>query len=161
MAAVLEELTREAGAELSEDERDALARSLPRWPVFPEAPGALAQAHERGWKLVALSNSEPDFIAASLAAIGVPFEFAVVASEIRSYKPGHGHWRAFYERSGADRKRHVHVAQSHFHDIVPAHELGIASIWINRLGERGDPAPNRELPDLDGLADTLDELAAR
>jgi 2-haloacid dehalogenase len=161
MAVVLEELTREAGAELSEDERDALARSLPRWPVFPEAPGALAQAHERGWKLVALSNSDPDFIAASLAAIGVPFEFAVVASEIGSYKPGHGHWRAFYERSGADRKRHVHVAQSHFHDIVPAHDLGIASIWINRLGEVGDPAPNRELPDLHGLADTLDELVAR
>jgi FMN phosphatase YigB (HAD superfamily) len=50
------------------------------------------------------------------------------------------------------------VAQSHFHDIVPASELGIPSIWINRLGERGDPPPTRELPDLRGLADVLDEL---
>jgi len=41
---------------------------------------------------------------------------------------------------------------------VPAHELGIASVWINRLGEQGDPAPTRELPDLRGLADVLDEL---
>ena len=91
-------------------------------------------------------------------SIGVPFEAAIVASEIGSYKPAHGHWRAFYESSGADPSRHVHVAQSHFHDIAPAHELGIPSVWINRLGERGDPAPTREQPDLSGLADTLDEL---
>ena len=55
----------------------------------------------------------------------------------------------------------MHVAQSHFHDIVPAHALGIPSVWINRLGERGEPAPTRELPDLSDLADVLDELVAR
>jgi 2-haloacid dehalogenase len=158
MATVLAELAREAGTELPEDERDALGRSLPDWPVFPEVPGALAEAHERGWKLVALSNSDPDFIAASITAIGVPFEFAVVASDIGSYKPDHGHWRRFNELSDADPDRHVHVAQSHFHDIVPANELGIPSVWINRLGESGEPPPTRELRSLDGLADTLDEL---
>jgi hypothetical protein len=50
------------------------------------------------------------------------------------------------------------VAQSHFHDVVPANELAIPSVWINRLGETGDPRPTRELPDLHGLADVLDEL---
>jgi 2-haloacid dehalogenase len=49
MAAVLAELAAEDGIELPEDERDALGRSLPDWPVFPEVPGALAEAHERGW----------------------------------------------------------------------------------------------------------------
>jgi 2-haloacid dehalogenase len=52
----------------------------------------------------------------------------------------------------------VHVAQSHFHDVVPARALGLTTIWINRLGERAEPAPTRELPDLSGLPDTLDEL---
>jgi FMN phosphatase YigB (HAD superfamily) len=52
----------------------------------------------------------------------------------------------------------VHVAQSHFHDIVPADELGIPSVWINRQGETHQPAPTRELPDLRGLPDVLDEL---
>ena len=112
----------------------------------------------QGWKLVALSNSDRDLIAASLRAIGVPFDGAIVASEIGSYKPAHGHWRAFYESTGADRDRHVHVAQSHFHDIVPAKELGIRSVWISRLGERREPPPTRELPTLTGLADVLDEL---
>lgn len=158
MAAVLSQLASETGVSLPDSEHDALGRSLPQWPVFAEVPDALAQAHARGWRLMALSNTDRDFIEASIAAIGVPFEGAVVASEIGSYKPGHRHWEAFYELTGADRGRHVHVAQSHFHDIVPAHELGIPSVWINRLHERGEPAPTRELPDLNGLADVLDEL---
>jgi 2-haloacid dehalogenase len=158
MAAVLAELASEAGVVLPDDERDALARSLPGWPVFGEVPAALAEAHDRGWKLVALSNTDRDLIEASIQVIGVPFEGAIVASEIGSYKPAPGHWRAFYESTGANRERHVHVAQSHFHDIAPADALGIRSIWINRLGERAEPAPTRELRDLRGLADVLDEL---
>ena len=107
---------------------------------------------------MALSNSDRDLIDASLKLIGAPFEGAVVASEIGSYKPAHRHWAVFYERTGADRDHHVHVAQSHFHDIAPAAELGIPSIWINRLGEEAEQRPARELPDLAPLADTLDEL---
>jgi 2-haloacid dehalogenase len=160
MAAVLAEMASEAGVSLPEPDRDALGRSLPSWPVFAEVPDALAEARARGWRLVALTNSDRDLIDASLAAIGVPFDGAVVASEIGSYKPAHGHWSAFYAQFGADPERHVHVAQSHFHDIVPAHELGLPSVWINRLGERGEPAPTRELPDLRGLAGVLDELVA-
>jgi 2-haloacid dehalogenase len=158
MAAVLAVLGSEARVAVHAGESDALGRSLPSWPVFPEVPGALAEAHDRGWKLVALSNSDRDLIEASLQAIGVPFEGAIVASEIGSYKPAHGHWDTFFESFGAEKTRHVHVAQSHFHDIAPAGELGITSIWINRLAERAELAPTRELRDLIGLADVLDEL---
>ena len=158
MALALAELASETGRELPAGETDALGRSLPRWPVFPEVPAALTEAHERGWKLVALSNSDSDLIEASLQQIGVPFDRAIVASDIGSYKPARGHWRAFYESTGAGRERHVHVAQSHFHDIAPADQLGIPTIWINRLNERHEPSPTRELPDLTRLADVLDEL---
>jgi 2-haloacid dehalogenase len=157
-AEVLAELARDVGVALPPQEEDALGHSLPEWPVFEEVPDALGEAHRRGWRLVALSNSDRDLIEASMRAIGVPFERAIVASEIGSYKPAHGHWRAFYEAIGANTERHVHVAQSHFHDIVPAHALGIRSVWINRLGQRGEPAPTRELANLSGLADVLDEL---
>lgn len=158
MALALAEVASHAGSELPAQERHALGDSLPRWPVFPEVPGALEDARRRGWRLVALSNSDRDLIEASLRAIGVPFDGAVVASEVGSYKPAHGHWRDFYASTGADSAHHVHVAQSHYHDIVPATELGIRSIWINRLGEHGEPAPSRELPNLTGLGAVLDEL---
>ena len=141
-----------------EEERNALGHSLPSWEPFPEVPGALQEAKERGWKLAILSNTDRDFIGASKAQIGIPFDETIVASEIGSYKPGHRHWSEFFARTHADRDRHVHVAASHFHDIVPSHELGLPSIWINRLGETAEPRPTRELPDLSRLADTLDEL---
>ena len=137
---------------------DALGRSLPGWPVFPEVPAALAAARADGWKLAILSNTDRDFIEASMASIGVPFELAIVASEVGSYKPALGHWRAFEGKVG--RLPDVHVAASHFHDVVPASELGIPTVWVNRLAESGDPAPTRELRDLSLLRETLDELVA-
>ena len=132
------------------------AASLPQWPVFPEAREALEEAQRRGWKLAVLTNSDRDLIEASLSAIGVPFELAIVASEIGSYKPSDRHWLAFAGEVG--RLPDVHVAQSHFHDIVPATQLGVRTIWINRLAEFADPPATRQLPSLEGLAEALDEL---
>jgi 2-haloacid dehalogenase len=52
----------------------------------------------------------------------------------------------------------VHVAASHFHDVIPATKLGIPTVWINRLLETAEPRPTRNLPNLENLSDTLDEL---
>jgi 2-haloacid dehalogenase len=147
---------RELGAPEGEDE--GLAAALPSWAPFPDVQPALEEARLRGWKLAILSNTDRDLIEASMRQISVPFELAIVASEIRSYKPEHRHWLEFFDETDASRAAHVHVAQSHFHDIVPANELGLRSIWINRYGESHDPPPTRELVDLSRLPDTLDEL---
>jgi 2-haloacid dehalogenase len=155
---VMTEAMRVLGAR--EEEVGGLAAALPGWQAFPEVGAALEQARARGWKLAILSNTDRDFIEASMDQIGVPFELAIVASEIHSYKPGHRHWLQFFEQSGAPREGHVHVAQSHYHDVVPATELGLRTIWINRGGERHQPAPTRELRDLERLPDTLDELVS-
>ena len=152
---VLTEAMRRLGATAGEE--DALARSLPTWQPFPEVPEALRQARANGWKLGILSNTDRDYIDASQERIGVPFELAIVASEIGSYKPGLGHWRAFEREVG--RPPDVHVAASLFHDVAPANELGLKSIWINRLGEAPGPQPTRELPDLSELPRALEELA--
>jgi 2-haloacid dehalogenase len=151
-------LAESEGLELAEEEEDALADSLPSWPVFPEVPGALAELRQRGWKLGILSNTDPDLLDASLAAIAVPVEERVVASEIGSYKPAPWHWETFYARSAADRDSHVHVAASLFHDIAPARELGITAVWINRLDEESELPRAAELPDLSELPDELERL---
>jgi 2-haloalkanoic acid dehalogenase type II len=132
------------------------AETLPDWPVFPDARPALEEARERGWRLAILSNTDRDLLDASMAAIGVPFDVSIVASEIGSYKPALGHWRAFEERAG--RLPDAHVAQSHFHDVAPALSLGIPTVWVNRLGEAGDPQATVELSSLVGLADRLERL---
>ena len=155
----LERLAAAEGLAMPEGEADALARSLPSWQPFSDVPPALEELRRREWRLAILSNSDRDLIAASRARIGVPFDRSIVAEDVRSYKPGHGHWEEFFSRTGAGRERHVHVAASLFHDIAPATELGLKSVWINRLGEQADRhAPARELPDLSQLPETLDEL---
>ena len=148
----------EVAGRLGLDDPEALPRSLPSWEPHPDTRAALEAARSRGWKLAILSNTDRDFIEASMEQIGVPFEFAIVASEIGSYKPAHRHWEAFFERVDVPRESCVHVAQSHVHDVVPASELGLRTIWINRYREQKQPPPTRELRDLTPLADTLDEL---
>jgi len=139
MTLTLERIAEEVGYGIPEGESGMLAQSLPEWPPFPEVPDALRELRHRGWNLVILSNSDRRLI-------------------VESEKPAHAHWERFFELTTADKKHHVHVAASLFHDIAPARELGLRSVWINRLDEDTDPEPDRELTDLSALPDTLDEL---
>ena len=158
LSLTLERLANEIGYGIPEGESAVLPQSLPDWPAFPEVPDALTELRRRGWSLAILSNTDRELIEASQRTLGGQFDLAVVAEDVESYKPAHGHWERFFELTTADRDRHVHVAASLFHDIAPATELGLTTVWINRLGEQAEPKPDRELPDLAELPDTLDEL---
>jgi 2-haloacid dehalogenase len=160
LAASLARLAERERLPLPVEEHGALARSLPVWRPFPEVREALEEARGRGWNLAILSNTDRDYIDGSMEQIGVPFELAIVAGEIGSYKPAHKHWQVFEERTGVTRDAHVHVAASLYHDIAPATELGLRTVWINRLGEDPEPQPDVELHTLIGLADALDSLVS-
>ena len=99
MARTLDELGAPA------EQRGALGDALPSWAPFPEVPAALEEARGRGWRLAILSNTDRDFIEASKRQIGVQFDVTIVASEVGSYKPALGHWRAFEEEVGRDAGR--------------------------------------------------------
>ncbi len=144
-----EVLARNATAEglvLPVAETAALARSLPRWAAFAEVSSALREARARGWRLAILSNTDRDYIEASLVTIGVRFDEVIVAGETGSYKPAPGHWQVFTGRTGAAPAGHVHVGVSLFHDAEPAAALGLPMVWINRLAERATVPVARELP---------------
>ena len=158
LAETLARVATEEGLAVPPAEEGALGESLPSWKPFSEVPGALAELRGRGFNLVPLSNTDPDFLAASLERIGVPVDGQVTAADAGSYKPAPGHWETFFERYGAERDRHVHVAASLFHDIAPAERLGLRAVWINRLGETSELPRAAELKDLSRLPDVLDEL---
>jgi len=158
MAETLAEVGTLAHLEVPAGEEGALGASLPQWPVFAEVPAALAELRSRGWRIGILSNTDADLLDASLQVIGVPVDLRIVASEVGSYKPALRHWEAFFDQTGTDRARHVHVAASLFHDIEPGALLGLRCVWINRLAERSDAPRTAELTDLSDLPDTLDAL---
>jgi 2-haloacid dehalogenase len=146
------------GLPLTDAGEYALADSLPYWLPFPEVPTALSRLRQDGWRLAILSNTDPELLAASIDQIGVPIDLRITAAESGSYKPAHGHWKRFFDATGATSDRHVHVASSLFHDIAPANELGLKAVWINRLDEQSTLPRAAELTDLSELPETLDRL---
>ena len=134
-----------------------LPESLSAWPPFPDTNEALLRLSVAGYRLGILSNVDDDLLASTCRHFSVPFDFAITAQQMQSYKPGLAHFLAARERIGTDRW--LHAAQSFFHDVVPASELGIPVAWINRKREgalAGDMAPTVELPNLMRLVDWLE-----
>jgi 2-haloacid dehalogenase len=166
-AAPYREVLRDSLARLAEEENlaipvgmeFALADSLPSWPAFEEVPAALRELQARGWRIGLLSNTDPELLAASVEQLGIRPDMVITAADAGSYKPAHGHWKTFDERTGVDRHHHIHVAQSAFHDLAPCAEIGITAVWINRLSEVTNLPRAAELENLTELPAVLDELA--
>ena len=159
-AEVLEEIVvglgERFGFAVDERGRRALVDSLPRWRPFEDTNAALIRLQSR-YQLGILSNIDRDLNARTREHFDVPFDWVVTAADVRSYKPAHGHFERILEETGYDKSEILHVAQSVFHDIVPATAMGFSSVWINRRGERNESGvvPNAEFPDLKSLADAL------
>ena len=144
------------GFKCSESELDCLAETLPGWPVFPEAAGALEALKSR-YRLAVISNVDDDLFAGTAKAVGVDFDAVVTAEQAGSYKPDLRNFSLASERMAVERRRWLHVAESLYHDIGPANRLGIKSVWVNR-GDRGGATLRTEAaPDL--VVSSLSELA--
>jgi len=139
---VLTETLRRAAAreriELPPGAERTLVEHWHELPIFDDVGPALAALREAGWSLAILSNCDDDLLASTLERIPVPFDLTVTAEQVGSYKPDPGHWRAFAARTGGDRRRWVHAAQSWFHDIDTAATLGVPGVWVDRLGSGED-----------------------
>jgi 2-haloacid dehalogenase len=130
-------------------------------PIFDDVGPALGALRDAGWSLAILSNCDDDLLASTLERMPVGFDLTVTAEQVGSYKPDPGHWRAFAKRTEGDRGRWVHAAQSWFHDIDTAAELGLPRVWVDRLGSGEDPArATVRLDDLRGLPDAVERAAA-
>ena len=145
---------------LTPQRAQSLAESLPSWKPFPDTNPGLEKLTAAGYKLGILSNVDDDLLAGTLKQFTVRFDLLVTAQQVRSYKPAPRHFGVAREQIG--KQRWLHVAQSQFHDIVPAYSLRIPVAWLNRKGQAAHPnsRPDIEVKTLGGLADRLDRLAA-
>ena len=157
-------------AEQCERDAHAFAESVPNWPAFPDSHEALV-ALQSHCKLVILSNVDNVSFAGSNARLGVTFDAILTAQDIGSYKPDVRNFHVLLDRAramGTGIDQHLHVAQSLFHDHVPAQSVGLRTVWINRYGAKraaasslgATPAaapvtPHWEFPTLRAFADAL------
>jgi len=138
LARSLRGLGAELGATVSDEDAERLGRSVPDWPAFGDSAGALTEL-SRHYRLIILSNVDRDSFAASNRRLGVAFTSVITAQDVGSYKPSPRNFEALLaevDRLGIPRGRLLHVAQSLFHDHVPAKRAGLPTVWINRRHDR-------------------------
>ena len=133
-------VARQLELDLKPDDATALVSTIPYWPPFGDVGPALSELRREGWKLALLTNCDRDIIALTQRRLPASFDAVVTAEDVSAYKPSPAHFRLFQSTFGSSAEAWIHVAQSYFHDIRPAHELGITRIWVNRQGEKDDPA---------------------
>jgi 2-haloacid dehalogenase len=133
---------RRTGEALGRPVDDAWARrlgdSVPDWPAFPDSAAALA-ALAAHYRLIIVSNVHRDGFAASNRRLRGRFTAVITAEDVGAYKPAGNHFEALFrtlDDLGVARGELLHVAQSLFHDHVPARNAGIRSVWINRRHDR-------------------------
>jgi 2-haloacid dehalogenase len=139
------------------EEVASLPQSLKDWQPFPDTVAALRSLKTR-YQLAIISNTDDDLFAQTAKLLGLAFDHVITAQQVGSYKPSHKNFELALSRIGRPKREVLHVAQSRYHDIAPARELGIANVWINRRKQgsgatrRADARPDLELPDLASLA---------
>ncbi len=162
LGSVVLRIGRELGFTPAPDEIASLAHSIADWKPFPDTVEALRKLKGR-FKLGIISNIDDDLLSGSARRLEVEFDWIVTAEQVRSYKPSVNNFERALARIDLHADAIVHVAQSLFHDVVPAHELGIATVWVNRGGARpgsgATPAavarPDMEVPDLAALVSII------
>ena len=155
------------GGEASAAERETFGASVADWPAFPDSPAALARLHER-FKLGVITNCDDDLFAASQRRLGLEFDYLVTAQQAKRYKPNPRGFELMFERVGLPPARILHVAQSLFHDHVPAKRLGLSTVWVDRRGTRpgfgatppAEATPDLIVPDMATLASLATGIAA-
>ena len=143
-------------AQFSEPEMNCLVTSIGSWPVFDDTIAAL-RAMKRRYNLAIISNVDDDLFAPTADALGVEMDAVVTAQQCGSYKPDHRNFQIALDRMGVPKDRWLHIGESLYHDIAPANELGIASVWVNRGHgkEGGATRPTDATPDM-----TVHDLAS-
>jgi 2-haloacid dehalogenase len=160
LARAMIEVAEGLGVVPTDAERAWFGGSVGEWPAFPDTPGALARLAGR-FRLGVITNCDDDLFAASNRRLGVTFDWIVTAEQVGSYKPDPRNFEVAFERLGLPRDRILHVAQSLYHDHVPAKALGLTTVWIDRRHDQfgsgatppADATPDLTLPDLASLAE--------
>lgn len=148
-----ESLMGEMKLSLPGESSSRFAGSVPEWPAFNDTESSLRRLGERGYRRYILSNVDNDVLQETIRRNGLQVDGTVTAEEVGSYKPSPGHWTRFFEKTGAKKQVVLHVAQSMYHDIIPAKQLGISSAWVNRYDE---PLPAGAEPTF--ISDSLENL---
>lgn len=160
---ILATIVRHMGSRLvfsvGEQQSQALGETIEAWRPFPDSVDALKRLKSR-FKLAVISNIDDDMFVQTSRLLGDPFEIVVTAQQAQSYKPSLTNFRMALERIGEPAGKILHCAQSLFHDIAPAKQVGMGTCWVDRrAGKRGGGATPAAKAEPDLRVESMAELA--
>lgn len=155
LTAVHGRLARVWGVESDAEEDRAFGASVGNWPAFDDSAEALAYL-KRHHRLITLTNCDQASYRGSSRRLGDPWDAVYTAEDVGSYKPDLANFRYLlrkveevFQGKPSDI---LHIAQSQFHDQVPAKEMGLTTVWVDRRqGKSGGataPVKTQAAPDL-------------
>jgi 2-haloacid dehalogenase len=150
------EIAKRIGWRLEPSRSGFLPDSVQRWKPFRETNSQLSKLAKR-YKLGLLSNIDDKLLGQTRRHILIDFDLVVTAQQVRSYKPEPAHFTECARRIGGKRGW-VHVASSHYHDVVPCVKARVPVIWVNRSKQKLEPAqkkPTAEVANLRAAAKLL------
>ena len=160
MKYVVKKVGERHGFQPTQSELDSLWISIKDWQPFPDTVEALQWLKQK-YKLGIISNIDDELFASSAQLLQVEFDFLITAEQAKSYKPSLNNFELAFNRIGISRDKILHVAQSIYHDIVPAKSLGLSTVWVNRQGlDATLPTtgnPDIEVPDMKTLVARMRE----
>jgi 2-haloalkanoic acid dehalogenase type II len=142
--------------EMNDKKSGEFANSIQTWPAFLDTKAALDKLKNLGYSLYILSNVDDNQLKGTILRNSLNVDGFITAECVGSYKPSPTHWKSFLEKTGARVEEDLHVAQSIYHDIIPAYNLGFDTAWVNRYGEKeGGASPTYTVASLKELATIL------
>lgn len=119
-----------AGIAHTEDEVRFLVAAIERLRCFPEVPEALGRLQVR-YKLVVLSNGDPDMLEAAKEYHGIPFDAVISVAEANAFKPHRATYEMAARKTGVAMDQILFVANHEF-DCVGAKAAGMRTVFVDR-----------------------------
>lgn len=142
-----------AGITHTQDDVAYLVQEIVKLRAFPEVPAALARLRDR-YKLVVLSNGDPDMLEEAKAYHEVPFDRVISVAEANSFKPHVATYTRAAELLGVQLHEVLFVA-NHAFDCIGAKSAGMRTAFIDRRRRPFGATPHQ--PDL--LVSSMTALA--
>ena len=142
-----------AGIEHTMDDVRYLVGEIEKLKPFPEVPEALARLHIK-YKLVVLSNGDPDMLESAKQYHKVPFDRVISVAEANSFKPHVATYTKAAEIVGLPLDEILFVA-NHAFDCIGAKSAGMRTAFIDRRSRPFGTTPHQ--PDI--LVPTMKDLA--
>jgi 2-haloacid dehalogenase len=142
-----------AGIPYTMDEVRYLVAEIERLKPFPEVPGALARLQTR-YRIVVLSNGDPDMLEAAKAHHGIPFDAVISVAAAGSFKPHVATYSKAAEILGLPKDQILFIA-NHAFDCIGAKSAGMRAAFIDRRRRPFGMTPHQ--PDI--IVPTMTELA--